>query len=873
MRRTASAAAVMAMTAALLPIPATLSPASAEPDEEGSAAPLVVDRITPDSVDEDSTLRVAGEVTNTTGETVEDVTVRMRYSRHPFTSRDELDDFATGEDWQPSASGPDEEFEGELEPDGTLEYSLSTPADDLGLTSYGVYPMVIEAVDGDGATLGSQYTFLPYTGDDDVPALDLAWVWPLMDSPQRADDDTFLDDGLHGSVGADGRLGRLLESGAQVPLSFEAGDEDLVEELGLEEDEEDPDESSPTAGEEVTAEESADSVSPEATEEGADGDEAPSDAPDEGDEGDEPPSRTEGIPVTWSVDPGTLDDILRMASADHEVLESALDDPAKEPGRRDQPADPAAQVWLREARSVLAADTVVASPYASADLVALLLNDMEGDAEASLRLGQESVARALELEADDRFAVPPGGLMDERVQDLYTEHGAQRFLLSEEGLPPASWVSTTPGAQAPLPASGDEAEGEEPYALVSDSGLTDVLSMPSWERGESALALQRFAAETAMIAGESGEGDRVVVAAPEPGWDPSPEFASGVLSATDDLPWLSPERLDRVELPDSKDREETRQDLDYPDDAYGDGLSSTYLGQVEDVSRDVRLFNSILVGDSDPFRPALVRLESVHWRDREALAGATRTLVVKSVQSRREDVRVIPGEPVTLASSTGTTGVLVANDLQDETVHVYLSLYSENSERLSVGEYTHHFEIDPGAKTTVYVPLSARINGSTNVHVSLQNADGEPISSQDTLIQVNATGLGTQALLISGIGLLILIAALAPRALRKWARKQTARAGAAETAAAGDGRQDGEGPAAETGGSAGSEAGEPRDASGAAATGETGAGSSEGAKEAGDTVPDASADEEPDDSVPADDGATDDTPPAKDDPDDSGAGK
>nr|WP_282104535.1 DUF6049 family protein [Nocardiopsis sp. B62] len=869
MRRTASAAAVMAMTAALLPIPATLSPASAEPDEEGSAAPLVVDRITPDSVDEDSTLRVAGEVTNTTGETVEDVTVRMRYSRHPFTSRDELDDFSTGEDWQPSSSGPDEEFEGELEPDGTLEYSLSTAADDLGLTSYGVYPMVIEAVDGDGTTLGSQYTFLPYTGDDDVPSLDLAWVWPLMDSPQRADDDTFLDDELHGSVGADGRLGRLLESGAQVPLSFEAGDEDLVEELGLEEDEEDPDESSPTAGEEVTAEESADSVSPEATEEGADEDEAPSDAPDEEDEGEEEetPSRTEGIPVTWSVDPGTLDDILRMASADHEVLEGALDDPAKEPGRRDQPADPAAQVWLREARGVLAADTVVASPYASADLVALLLNDMEGDAEASLRLGQESVARALELEADDRFAVPPGGLMDERVQELYTEHGAQRFLLSEEGLPPASWISTTPGAEAPLPASGDEAEGEEPYALVSDSGLTDVLSMPSWEPGESALALQRFAAETAMIAGESGAGDRVVVAAPEPGWDPSPEFASGVLSATDDLPWLSPERLDRVELPDSKDREETRQDLDYPDDAYGDGLSSTYLGQIEDVSRDVRLFNSILVGDSDPFRPALVRLESVHWRDREALAGATRTLVVKSVQSRREDVRVIPGEPVTLASSTGTTGVLVANDLQDEAVHVYLSLYSENSERLSVGEYTHHFEIDPGAKTTVYVPLSARINGSTNVHVSLQNADGEPISSQDTLIQVNATGLGTQALLISGIGLLILIAALAPRALRKWARKQTARAGAAETGATGDGPKEGE----ESAGS--QDPGEPQDAGAAAATSEPGSDTPEGDKEAEGTAPGAPADKEPGDGVPADDGASDGTPSAKDDPDDSGSGK
>ncbi|WP_017588051.1 DUF6049 family protein [Nocardiopsis ganjiahuensis] len=765
----------MAMTAALLPIPATLSSASAEPEDEGSAAPLVVDRITPDALDEDSTLRVAGEVINTTGESVEDVTVRMRYSRHPFTSRDELDAFATGDDWQPNAAGPDEEFDGELEPDGALEYSLSTPVEDLGLDSYGVYPMVIEALDGEGEPIGAQYTFLPYSPDDDVPSVDLAWVWPLMDTPQRADDDTFLSDGLHGSVGADGRLGRLLQSGAQVPLSFEAGDADLVEELGLEEEEAPEEEGLPAA--DATAEENADSLTPEETEEAEDEEDA--DGPDEDDEAS--PSRTEGIPITWAVDPGTLDDILRMASEDHEVLEDPLADPAEsDPARHEQVANEAAQVWLREARAVLAADTLVASPYAGTDLGALLRNDMESDAEASLRLGQEAVARALGLEADERFAVPAGGLMEESVQALFTEHGAHRFLLDEEAVPPASWINTTPTAQAPLPESGAEEEGEEPYALVADSGLTDVLSMPSQGPGESTLALQRFAAETAMIAGENTGGDRVVIAAPEPGWDPGPELADGVLQATDSLPWLSPERLDRVELPDAEEREETRQGLSYPDHAYDDELSSTYLGQVEDVGRDVRLFNSILVGDSDPFRPAMVRLESVYWRDREAQAGAVRSLVGRTVQSRMDDVRVIPGEPVTLASSTGTTGVLVANDLEDEAVYVYLSLYSENSERLSIGEYTHHFEIAPGAKTTVYVPLSARINGSTIVHVSLQNANGEPISSQDTLIQVNATGLGTQALLISGIGLLILIAALAPRALRKWARKQSAKANAAE---------------------------------------------------------------------------------------------
>lgn len=757
----------MAFTTALLPIPAT----SANAEPEGAADPLVVERVTPDAADEDSTLRVTGVVTNATSEALSDVSVRLSYSRHPFSDRGELDEFAAGEGWQPDAPGPDEEVTAELAPEASAEYSLSAPVEDLGLDSYGVYPLVVEAVDGDGQVIGSQYTFLPYTGGgDDVPSVDIAWVWPLMAPPQRADENTFLDDDLHSSVTADGRLGRLLAAGAQAPLSFEAGEEDLVELLGLDEESAEPSEGT------ATAEETAEALpTEEATGEGAE------EAEDEDGSAEEITERTEGVPVTWAVDPGTLDDILRMASSGHSVVEDPLAVPAgSEPVRNDAEANEAAQVWLREARRVLAADNVVATPYARADLAALLRHDTGSDAEAALRVGQEAVLRALGTEADETFALPPNGLMDRGVYQLLASHGASRFLLDESALPAASWLSATPTAQAPLPAPEEETS-EEPFALVADEGITDVLSMPTGEPGQSELALQRFAAETAMIAGENAGGDRVVVASPESDWNPGAEFAQGVLAASEDLPWLSPQRLDEVEPPDAGEREQTRRSLTYPDSARGEELSSTYLELVEDVSRDVRLFNSVLVGDSDPFRPALLRLESVYWREEEAMAGATRSLVARDVQDRMNDVRVIPGEPVTLASRTGTAGILVANDLEEETVFVNLSVFSENSDRLSVGEYNHSFELEPGTRTTVYIPLSARVNGRTVLNVGLQNSEGEPISSQDVEIPVNATGLGTQALAISGIGLLILVAALAPRALRKWVRSKAA-AGTAETA-------------------------------------------------------------------------------------------
>ncbi len=770
------------MTAALFPIPAAHSSVGAAPQAEDTAEPLVVERITPDAVDDDSTLRVVGRVTNTTDAELDDVTVRMRYSRHPFSGRDELDEFASGSGWQPNAEGPEEDGLGTLEPESDGDFALSTPIEELGLSGYGVYPMVIEAVDGDGGVVGAQYTFLPYTDGDDVPSVDIAWVWPLIADPQRADDDTFLSTRIPDEVAADGRLSRLLAAGAQTTLSFDAGEDDLIELLGLGEDQEGtplPDE--PTAEEtaeglpteEATGEEAAEDGA-EAPAEDEEGEEQETDGEDAGDEDDAEPTRAEGVPLTWAVDPGTLDDIVRLASREYSVVEDLDEVPAgSDPAVERFEADQSAQVWLREARRVLPQDTVVATPYASADLAALIHNDMGSDAEAAVRVGREAVQRALATEADGAYAAPPGGVMDEAVYALLAESGAERFVLRDPTLPPAEWLSTTPTAQTPLPSLEGDEEGVERVGLVADDGLTDVLSAPTGGPGQTALALQRFAAETAMIAGENAGGDRVVVASPEPRWDPDPAFASGVLAATEELPWLSPERLDDVDLADESDREDTRRGLTYPDAE--DELSSTYLSQIEDVNQDVRLFNSVLVGGADPFRPAVLRLESAYWRDREAPAGLARSLVANTLQDHREDVRIIPGEPVTLASRTGITGILVANDLEEETVYVHLSVFSANSERLAIGEYTQRFEIAPGAKTTVYVPLSARINGRTELYVSLQNAEGEPISSQDTLIPVNATGLGTQALLISGIGLLILVAALAPRALRKWARRRTAR--------------------------------------------------------------------------------------------------
>ncbi|QBI56728.1 DUF6049 family protein [Streptomonospora litoralis] len=781
MRRIVHIGAVVATTAAIVPALAGFTPAQAPvataADEEGTEnAPLVVEEITPKSIGDDSRIRIRGEVTNTTGSRIDEVTVRFSYSAYAFDERSELGEFTSGDGVRPGIEAAEVELDEPLAPGDSAEYTLRADAAELSLSSWGVYPLVVEASDGSGGEIGRQRTFLPYRGGSAPETLDIAWVWPLMDRPQRADEDTFLGDSLTRSLGPDGRLGRLLTIGAQDErVSLEP--EDPAEETSPS-----PLTPSQTPSETPSAAASAAAEDASATA-GADSQAGAQDGSQRG-----PSDEDTGVPLTWVVDPGLLADIDRLTSP-HRLVEEprsatgsgqgaggAAEDDAGIATTSAQ-ASPEAGIWLDQARAALAEDSLAAAPYASADIAALLRHGLSDDADASVELGREAVERVLQRTADETVAVPRGGLLNTPTREFYQRHGASTFLLREAAMPAESGLGYTPTAQAPVSLG----KGEKGTALVADSGLAQVLRQEADGPGEAALAQQRFAAETAMIAAESPGTPRTLLAYPPADWNPSADFARGLLDSSRSLPWLDPVELAGVE-PDDSSSGDARKDLVYPERATRSELDKSYLEKVKDVRSRVRLFNSVLVDGEDPFRPAILRLESAAWRREDDLSSPARALVRQAVERDMDKVHIIPTEPVTLASTTGTIAVLIANDLQDQTVRVNLSMLSGNPERLSIGNYQDAIEIGPGGKTTVYVELTARVNGRTMIQMNLHNLNGEPISDEQYL-PVHATGMGMQALVISGLGALVLVVALAPRALRKWARNRAG--GAAATAAAG----------------------------------------------------------------------------------------
>jgi hypothetical protein len=705
------------------------------------------------------TVTVKGLVTNTTDATLDGITVRLRYNPYPLTGRDALDRHADGAGPEPYASGPSTTIDTPLPPGSAISFTLRTTVKDLDFQGgFGVYPLTISAATESGDDLGTLRTFVVYTGAEKMTKLQVAWVWPLMDRPQRADDDTYLTADLAAEITKDGRLGRLLTIGAQdgeIDSTYtgptpQPEEEDAVTDLA-----------------DATASPLGDPSASPAT--AVETETQPGPTPED------TPSPADPVPITWAVDPALLDDIHRLGEGSYWSLTNATE---SGPVLEEHEASVDAQVWLAHARLWLAEDPLLAVPYANPDLPALLDADLSGDAETAVELGRSTVAELLGREADTELAWPANGVMDEATRDFLNSHGATTFLLDESAMPAKNWLGHTPGGVAPLPLAG----GEEGTALVVDRGLTRILGANTHTPGASTLATQRFVAETAMIAAEAPDKRRTLILAPPQDWDPDPAYATGLLDATEQAPWLSAVPLTSVDA-DAADAED-RQGLTYPKKAAEAELSADHVERIRKIRRQVRLFNSVLTEDADPFRPAVLRLESAWWREDTEVAEAILDRVDQAVQEHKAKIHVIPGDPITLASKNGTLGVMVANDLSDHSVTVHLSIFSENSERLSIGDYTKSMEIGPGGKTTVYVPLSATVNGRTVLHLSLHNADGEPITDEPTTIPVNATGLGSGALLISGIAALVLVVALAPRAVRKWRRDQARKTQAAIDATA-----------------------------------------------------------------------------------------
>jgi Family of unknown function (DUF6049) len=175
-----------------------------------------------------STVTVSGTLSNHTGSTLRGILVQLQWYPLTFLTRSGMDTFASG--------GPVSLQYGQVTlqtvGDTTLAPALPNGATTHWTVSFnlsqafladgypqaiGDYPLQVVASSATNGYQGTSRTFLPYwTGAGSATPLKVAWIWPLIDTPQQgACPQTLATNSLEGSFAANGRLSTLLNAGLQ----------------------------------------------------------------------------------------------------------------------------------------------------------------------------------------------------------------------------------------------------------------------------------------------------------------------------------------------------------------------------------------------------------------------------------------------------------------------------------------------------------------------------------------------------------------------------------------------------------------------------------------------------------------------------------
>ena len=456
------------------------------------------------------------------------------------------------------------------------------------------------------------------------------------------------------------------------------------------------------------------------------------------------------VQLTLVVDPETIEALARMAR-DYQRS-----------GTRTSPGNggPAAADWLERLRIVARHHTVAAVPYADPDIVALHRGGVE---ETLYRQGPDAVDRELGQPVAP-LAWPPGGLLTNGALDQLVSQGIQAVVLDSAALPRGLTQATpTPSAVSSLPGQA--------VALVTDATLQGLVAQSTSYPGGARLAEQRYLAELAMLTAQRPDDQRTYVITPPRRWAPSASYAIAVLRDAGTVSWLTSVTVPAVV---GSTQAVDRGPLSYPAGAQRSELPAVQVQRIAEAAARVSDFRSALTYEGankllPDFDDALRRACSSAWRDDRRTGQAYTRSLWNSISSLRS--RVTVARPTTgiysLTSSDSPLSLTVRNDLRT-TVTVRLKIDTSNAPGFEVQDIGSQ-QIRAGARLTVRVPATVQRSGTFLIRVQLVTPHGGTLGTRITLT-VRSTAYGAVALGITGAALVVLMAAVAVRFVRRRVR-------------------------------------------------------------------------------------------------------
>jgi hypothetical protein len=224
-RRTLSVAAAVGLPTLMISAMLALAgPAPAAQARTGTGrVSIAITSMNPQVAGPGATVTVYGTISNGTGQTEAGLEIQLDTSPSRFSSRDGMDSFLThGVDGDLEAAGSPFLLSTSVKPGATAHWSASFEVSAVGMSEFGVYPVVAQVQDDiAGSVLTSAQTLLPFWPGQRaaglLSALNISWLWPLVEPPQHQVCPALTNNDLAASLKPGGRLAALVTAGVSHP--------------------------------------------------------------------------------------------------------------------------------------------------------------------------------------------------------------------------------------------------------------------------------------------------------------------------------------------------------------------------------------------------------------------------------------------------------------------------------------------------------------------------------------------------------------------------------------------------------------------------------------------------------------------------------
>lgn len=475
--------------------------------------------------------------------------------------------------------------------------------------------------------------------------------------------------------------------------------------------------------------------------------------------------------LTWAVDPALLSDANVMTRKYFVGGDAVCDE------RTLRQASTAARDWLSSLRTETAGEEMFFTPYADADVSALVHAGLDATLKTAYRVGKSVAAEMLPHAfgktktvtgdgAAAAIAWPAGGAADASVlTSLASDGGVNTVVLNSGELPSIDGPQFDDALGATTTGVGTRMN-----VLLADSKLTTILGSASAgsPAGAQFAAEQDFLAQTAMIAAEAPNEQRSIVIAPPRHWDPSAAEAGALLSLTYTAPWLH--KVDLSSLAADAGRLPARETL--PGDQVSKAeLSDGYLGRVGAVSVSAALYKDLLYQPGaevlQSIDAAVAATTSAAWRGADSASGQLAlTKLTDYLSDNERKVQLVTGKKFLLAGTSGFAPVSVTN-LGQLPIQVKVEVVPAGS-ALSVGKFASVLTVQGGKTNTVKIPVNSTAIGTTTMQLQLVTVkDGLPLGTAQSLsVEVTRYGRALLVLIAAALGVLVLTS------VARWLRRR-----------------------------------------------------------------------------------------------------